>query len=47
MSDESRLVEAVEAAGWADLVRACPPPLAQALGRDVIEGTGAASSVAP
>lgn len=47
MSDESRLVEAVEAVGWADLVRACPPPLAQALGLEVI-GTGeAASSMAP
>lgn len=47
MSDESRLVEGVEAAGWADLVRACPPPLAQALGLRVIEAPGAASTMAP
>lgn len=47
MSDEARLVEAVEAAGWADLVRACPTPLARALGLAVIEGDGAASTVAP
>ncbi len=47
MSDEAGLVEAVEAAGWADLVRACPPPLAQGLGLAVIEGDAAASSMAP
>jgi hypothetical protein len=47
MSDESRLVEAVEAAGWADLVRACPPPLARALGLEVVEAPGASSTVAP
>lgn len=47
MSDEARLVEAIEAAGWADLVRACPPPLAQALGLQVIEEGAAASSLAP
>src|SRR5262245_6443620 len=47
MSDEARLVEAVEAAGWADLVRACPPSLAQALGLAVIEDGAAVSSMAP
>jgi GNAT superfamily N-acetyltransferase len=47
MSDEARLVEAVEAAGWADLVRACPPPLAQGLGLAAVEEGAAASSMAP
>lgn len=44
--DTAHLVEAIEAVGWSDLVRACPAELAAGLGMSAIEEPGAASLIA-
>jgi len=45
-TDESRVAEQVEAAGWADLMRACPAGLAQGLGLSVDQQAEAITSIA-
>jgi len=44
--EDSPLVEAVEAAGWIDLFRACPPGLAAGLGMSVVAEKGVATAIA-
>ena len=43
---DSRIVEAVEAAGWTDLMRACPAELAAGLGMSIVEDKGVATAIA-
>lgn len=43
---DSWIVEAVEAAGWSDLMRACPAELAAGLGISVTDEKGAATTIA-